>query len=275
MKKGKNKLNKIQEIELDIFKAIQKYCKENNVLYFACGGTCLGAVRHKGFIPWDDDIDIAMLRSEFNKFYNLLKTDRYIDEEKRYKALLPLDEGHIYPFIKIVDTKTIAYEKSIAKKYATGIWVDVFPYDYGADNNKDIKRITLKHGIYKKFFQVGISGELNFKQKVLKVIAFIPYKILTRGDYTYWVKKMMSLSSANPTKYIGGVVWARDDKDFFPAEWFEDYTELEFEDVKLRVISHYDEWLTHFYGDYMKLPKEEDRQVHGFEWHYIEKDKKK
>ena len=274
MKKEKNSLSEIQKIELEILKVIKKFCEEKEVFFFLCGGTLLGAIRHKGFIPWDDDIDIALMRPEYNKLYNILKKDRYLDKEKRYKALLPFDEGHIYPYIKIVDTYTVAYERKINKKYATGLWVDVFPYDYEPDTEKEQRKIYRKHDLYKKFFQVGISGELNLKEKILKGIAYIPYKIFTRGDYTYWVKKMMQTPELNPTNCIGGFTWKKNEKEFFDAEWYESFVNVEFEGLTLKAPKDYDKWLTHYYGDYMKLPKEEDRIIHGFKWHYIEKDKK-
>lgn len=261
----------IHDIEFKILKAFKKYCKKHNLTFFLIGGTLLGAIRHKGFIPWDDDIDIGMLRSDYNKLISFAEKDLYIDDEKRYKILLPLRENYIYPQIKIIDTNTIAYEKKIKRKYATGLWVDVFPYDYGANTRQEAKKLSNKNHFYKKFFQVGISGELSLKEKILKAIAFPVYKLITQGDYKYWIKKMLKVPSASPTRLVGDVIWIYDERDMYPKEWFDDLIDVEFEGEKFKAPSHYDEYLTQFYGEYMKLPKEEDRVFHGFEWHYVNK----
>lgn len=264
----------IQKLEFNILLALKKYCNKNNLIFFLVGGTLLGAIRHKGFIPWDDDIDVGMLREEYNKFVELVKKNPYIDRKKRYKVLLPLDTGHIYPQIKIIDTYTIAYEKYIKDEYATGLWVDVFPYDYGANNIEEARKISKKQHFYKMFFQVGISGNLSFSQKLKKAIAYPIYKIVTRGDFTYWVKKIMNLPTAHQTDLVGDIVWMYDERDMYPKFWFDDLIDVTFEGEKFKATSHYDEYLTQFYGDYMKLPKKEDRVFHGFKWSYVDKDKK-
>lgn len=270
----KHKMNEIQQLEFNILKSFKKYCKKFDIPFFLIGGTLLGAIRHKGFIPWDDDIDVAILRENYNRLVELARKDPYIDDERRYKILLPLDENHIYPQIKIIDTNTIAYEKNINKKFATGLWVDVFPYDFGANTKEEIKMLSKRQHTYKKFFQVGISGELSMNKKILKAIAYPFYKLFTKGDYTYWVKKILRLPTAYKTKYIGDVVWMYDERDMYPIEWFDEYINVEFESEVFKAPSHYDDILKQFYGDYMKLPKKEDRVFHGFEWHYISKDKK-
>lgn len=270
MKKEINK-EEIQPILTNILREVKKYCKKNDLEFFLVGGTLLGAIRHKGFIPWDDDIDIGMKRNEFNKLVDLSKNNPYLDKEKRFKILLPFDEGHIYPHIKIVDTNTIAYEKFIDRKYATGLWIDVFPYDYGANNVEEAKKLSKKQHLYKKFFQVGISGELPLKKKILKFIAYPFYRVLTKGDYTFWIKKIINLPTAYKTELIGDVVWIYDERDMYPSEWFDKLIEVTFEGEKYKATAYYDKYLTQFYGDYMKLPKEEDRVFHGFECYYVKK----
>lgn len=100
----------IQSLELNILKSFKTFAQKNNIIYYLCGGTLLGAIRHKGFIPWDDDIDICIPRNSYNKLIKLVKENRYI-ENTAYKFYLPLDDNYIYPYIKIVDTNTIVSVK--------------------------------------------------------------------------------------------------------------------------------------------------------------------
>lgn len=265
------KLEEIQKLEFNILREFKKYCKQNDLNFMLVGGTLLGAVRHKGFIPWDDDIDVGMLRKDYNKLIEIATKDPYLDQLKRYKVLLPLEKDYIYPYIKIIDTKTKAYEKFIDRKYATGLWVDVFPYDYAANTKDEISKINKKQKFYKIFFKIGVSGNLPYNKKLLKMIAYPAYKILTRGNYTYWSKKIMSLPTAYPTKYVGDVVWLAGTKDMFPVDWVSSTTKLTFCKEKFDCPKEYDKWLTQFYGDYMKIPEEKDRVKHDFECYYIDK----
>ena len=128
---------------------------------------------------------------------------------------------------------------------------------------------------YKKFFQVGIAGQLSIKKKILQLIAYPFYKLFTKEDYTYWTKKILNVPTAYPTELVGDVIWIYDERDMYPRWWFDDLIDADFEGEKFKVTSHYDEYLTQFYGDYMTLPKEEDRVFHGFECYYKKRDKKR
>lgn len=146
MKKISSK--EIQTLELDILKKFKNYAKQHNISFFLCGGTLLGAIRHKGFIPWDDDIDICVPRDSYDKLIELAKENRFIDGTN-YKFCLPLDENYIYPYIKIINTNTIVYEKDIKKEYCLGVWIDVFPLDKFPKKQDDIKKVIRKHSKYK------------------------------------------------------------------------------------------------------------------------------
>lgn len=110
----------IQAMELDILKKFKDFAQKNNIEYYLCGGTLLGAIRHKGFIPWDDDIDICIPRKSYDRLIELVKDNRYIDDTS-LKFCLPLDKNYIYPYIKLVNTDTIVYEKDIKKQYCLGV----------------------------------------------------------------------------------------------------------------------------------------------------------
>lgn len=112
-----------------------------------------------------------------------------------------------------------------------------------------------------------ISGELPFGKKVLKLIAYPFYIILTKGDYTYWIKKILKLPTAHKVKYIGNVVWVNSEKDTFLSERFENKIKVSFEGEEFDAPANYHEYLEHFYGDYMKIPEEKDRIIHDFDYY--------
>ena len=100
----------IQPLLLDILSAFHNYCVQHGLIYFLSDGTLLGAVRHKGFIPWDDDVDVSMIDSEYDRLVELAKNDPNLDSTGRYRFLLPAELPNFYPFVKVVDTHTVVYE---------------------------------------------------------------------------------------------------------------------------------------------------------------------
>ena len=236
MKKYKKKIEfkEIQSLEYNLLKRFDEFAKENNIMYFLSGGSCLGAVRHQDFIPWDDDIDVCMLRND--KLIALVKDNRYLDTERKYKFLLPLDDNYIYPYMKLVDDSTIVFEKDIKRQYATGVWMDIFPMDIWPDEKETLRKIMKKHRFYKMMNKIYVAGNLTTMRKsILNIIGKGAYKILFRNkDYKYWNKKVIDMVTPCEGTYVGDRIW--------PVEY-----------------------LSKMYGDYMKLPKEEDRVFHDFE----------
>lgn len=122
-------IEEAKKIELDILSYIDDFCKKNNIEYFINYGTLIGAVRHKGFIPWDDDIDISMTRENYDKFIEYYKNDK-----SKYKLLaLETNKHYFNNFAKIVDSTTRIDNTRIYKSYPSGIFIDIFPMDSFAD----------------------------------------------------------------------------------------------------------------------------------------------
>ena len=253
---------------LNILKAFKAFTAENNIDFMLCGGTTLGAVRHKGFIPWDDDIDIYISRKERDRIIEIAKTNPYIDKEKRYRILVPGELPNVYPFIKIIDEHTIIYEKNISKKYATGIYIDVFCLSYWPNSKDETIKALNKIRFYKKMNQIAIDGNHKQLKKKLIWLVFLPLRFVllaTDKGSSYWCKKILEMDSFPESDYVGDVAWPDGFHDRYEAIWFKERIEVPFEDDFFFIPKEYDKVLTTFYGDYMQIPPEEKRVRHGFE----------
>ena len=264
--------NDYQKILLNTFKAFQKYCKDNEIRVLLCGGTTIGAVRHKGFIPWDDDIDLYIFRDGFDKLMSLAQKNPYIDEEKRYKILIPGKFPSTFPFFKVVDTKTIVYERTVAKKFATGAWVDVFCLSYWAEDSKVAARQFKKQRFYMGMNQLMRCGNYHILKYKCMVIFTAPIRVVLNlfgMNNEYWCKKILSLDKYQNGTHMGNICWPNSfGKEYYKAEWFDESIEVTFEDVTCEIPKDYDAILTHFYGDYMTIPPEEKRIRHDPEAYY-------
>lgn len=260
------KFEEIKDLEYDILKEFDRFANENELDYFLCGGSCLGAIRHQDFIPWDDDIDICMRREDYDRLWEIVRKRREIPEKPQYKFLLPLDENYIYPYTKLVNTDTIVYEKNIQSRFATGVWMDIFPMDIWPDDKKELKKIMNKHKFYKTMNKIYVAGNLSsVKDKILSKIGKAGYAILFHGkDYRYWNKKILELNKPCEGTYIGDRIWPVKDKEFFSKDAFSGKIYTKFREDDFPIPVGYEEYLTKMYGDYMKLPKEEDRVFHDF-----------
>jgi len=265
--------NEIQPILLNLLKQFKKYAAQNKFEFLLCGGSLLGAVRHEGFIPWDDDIDLHITKDTFEKLMALTKENPYIDEEKRYKIIAPGNKDYIYPYFKLIDTKTILYEENIKKKYAVGVWIDIFCLSYLPENDKEYLSLFNKQQHYKKINKFLIAGDfvspaLRFFSPILR----LSQKLLNVfGITSSWCsKKILSLDTLKSSNIIGNIHWPSSTRDRFEKNWFDRTVELQFEDDVYLAPIEYDKVLKTLYGGYMKLPPEKDRVMHSFEAYYVE-----
>ena len=240
-----NDLNEIHKLQLDLLIEFDKICKNNNIKYFLAGGTLLGAVRHKGFIPWDDDIDISMPRNDYENFINItsdLKGDYLVLAQENI-------DDYVLPFAKFVNKNYSNFRKTYNGKY--GIRMDIFPLD-GLGNNyeKAVKRgkyIVFLRKLHYFCFKENVISNFLRKIKIQKII----YKHLV-----YVAKKDDFYNS----KYVGSIVGGlKQVKEILDYQVYSETMPMEFEGKELSGMKYYDEYLTKMYGDYMKLPPKEKR----------------
>ena len=252
-------LRKAQLRMVDILVVIDEICQKHNIQYFLAYGTLLGAARHKGFIPWDDDCDICMMRVDYEKFMIIAK--------KELPGNLFLQNHETDPTfprtmtkVRMKDTLLVEFDESENEKYHQGIFVDIFIWDYYhpvimAVMNKI--KVVNQWKYKRKKYPKG-----SFKRVAMQVAIALPYLF-----YSTMMKFLKYISFYNRTNkelnFVGQEIKASDgvfyDKDIiFPLK-----RELVFEGKEFSIPSNWDSALTLMYGDYMTLPKEEDRYWHA------------
>ncbi len=266
----------IHPLLLGILEAFASYCERSGLRYFLDYGTLLGAVRHRGFIPWDDDVDVSMLREDYERLIKLVEDNPYIDEDGRYKVLLPGELPNFYPFIKVVDESTLAYERNIRREYGLGIWLDVFCMTYCPSDERVTAKLFSLHNRYKQMNKMLVCGDIVDKQyKAVYPFARAGAVMLRAAGFSTerCMNKILELIEHTPRsgERIAQLSWPDDMmRDSYPASWWEDVTYLEFEGKSFMAPVGYREILKQHYGSYMELPPESDRVRHGFEAYYLD-----
>ena len=251
---GEEKITKIlQDKELTMLNEVKRIFEKNNIPFFLACGTALGCARHQGFIPWDDDIDIYV----WGKDYSKIKTALENESTGRLKFQdYSTDESYPYWFPKIIATDTVLVEKSFGQlDYSCGVYIDVFPLFYASDNPLIRKireslryfRYALLRAYYNESFSSGIRKFIKFFSKMI----INPRKIQARLEKMYRIKKTQG-------QYVvdSGVFHKT---ALIDSNLFNNKIDMKFEDSQMPMPERYKDYLTHYYGDYMKLPEEKDR----------------
>ena len=252
-----NKLetDKLKKTELEILDHFVDFCQKNNLTYYLTYGSLLGAVRHKGFIPWDDDIDIAMPPEDYQKFLSLYKKEKqdkyllqYINNEKYYHTI----------FAKIRKNNTCMVEKEWQYiKIHKGINIDIFPLFPYPDSKRDAKKLMFNL----KLAQL-LTSKNNKTKSIKNKIIFFLLRLIPRKITNKIVSNILNKS----LNYNKPYYYYKTDELNSPAlkiDWYKEKIELPFENRKYTAPKDYDEVLKSMYGDYMTPPKEEDRVGHG------------
>lgn len=249
------KLDRIKKVEMDIIKEIDRICKANGINYFLVGGSLLGGVRHKGFIPWDDDIDIGMLREDYNKFKKVCPGE--LSDKMRYQSYSQEKDSHyIFEKIRLKETYFSTKFSNRFRDIENGIFVDVLVYDK-TSNIKLLQKLHVK--LIKIMSRVINVRWVNVPRKgihytatklLLPVMRLIPFRV-----YHWCFEGVLRMFNWNKkSKYLIDGVGQNVGKGAFPLSWFDEMTEIPYEDMTFSVPAKYDEYLRHWYGDrYMEL----------------------
>ena len=256
---------KYKQVLLDILIEFDNFCRDNQLRYSLDSGTLIGAVRHKGFIPWDDDIDVIMPREDYDILVK--KADQL---SSRYK-FISIDNNPDYtaPLAKIYDSKTRLIEIEHRDKIEIGAYVDIFVLDYIPEDKLKRNILFIKAALCKKVWGISV-----YEPKTKLILEKALRDWLLRNKVGRKCSLFIEKTARKQKKsnlicrlLYTGVGYK---KNTFSADLIENYTELQFEDRSFKVFSQYDIFLRQLYGDYMTLPPERDRvSNHSFIVEYI------
>ena len=248
--------------QLLMLKEFMRICEYLGLRYFVVGGTLLGAVRHQGFIPWDDDIDLAMPREDYERF---LEKGQSLLPNEYFLQTFRTDPEFPANFAKIRDNRTTFIEKSVSEKHIHhGVYIDIFPLDYYPDGFFSRVILELRRFLYK----MRISREFTYRRnenvwkalvrKLLSAICLYLYPDLTKT----LEKREKLYKSVPPGRCVCNYSGAWGRREIWPAEWGVESCELMFEGLTVPAPGEYHKMLRHFYGAYMILPPQEKRVSH-------------
>ncbi|WP_081646651.1 LicD family protein [Butyrivibrio sp. AD3002] len=261
----------MQDIELGILKEIDRVCKTEGIMYFVSGGTFLGAVRHNGFIPWDNDVDIGMFRDDYERFLKIAQ-DKFKEPYKLH-TYTNYKEHHYY-MSHVVDSRYSVRRLGSADKRVENIWVDVFPYD-GLPNNVFIRNIhyfrltfcrVMFHLAYFETVDRTRSDRTLVEMIAISICEFVSKWI--RPNKKKWRERIDKLLKKYPlqqSNFIVNFIGVKRKKEIFSKEVFTNLVEYCFEGMTVLAPRDYDHVLSQLYGDYMTEPDDKDKATHPVE----------
>lgn len=263
----KSDIELLHETDLAIVKEVVNICDKYHLTYYMLGGTMLGAIRHKGFIPWDDDIDLGMPRDDYEKFLEVAPFDLN-DNLKiiNYKT----DSTYHYYITRIQNTNTKVMESRFESEGRyTHVSIDIFPLD-GTPNNYLLRKIycfkLMAHRAMASlhYKDVIVTKNRNWKEKILLwiLLKFPTDKMFNHFNQLNNCDKLLKKYKMNESYFTGNMMGAYKTRELIPTHWYGTDYFYDFENIKLRGIKEYDKYLSRLYGDYMQLPPIEKRRVH-------------
>ncbi|MBE6778486.1 MAG: LicD family protein [Ruminococcaceae bacterium] len=255
-------MKKVWAIELDLLTRFQELCQQHNLRYFASGGTLIGAVRHGGFIPWDDDIDIMMLREDYDK---LLQVAPGAWEAPYFFQTVETDKRYSRGHAQLRHSNTTAMLAHEGKRFPfnQGIFIDIFPVDEVPDDPQALDALRRRLNRYERLLNWGVRYPGNPRKNLLKtavhgMISLIPYRWLCRRR-----DKIAARYNGTGQSRVGPITFLpNEDKLLFPLAGFAAVETVPFEQGEIAIPAGYDEILRTQYGDYRKMAKADSYHSH-------------
>ena len=262
-------IRETQQAALEILHTVAQICEEKNFRYYLVYGTLIGAVRHNGFIPWDDDVDIMMPRPDYDKLIDYLR--EHIGEYPHLEVF-NRETCPAYPYMitRISDDRyEIIMENE--KPFGMGVFIDIYPYDGLGNDQKEAVRFGMKGDRLSSLcYQAtrdhfAIETTTSFFRKCIKMPVYLFCRLCGKERFQDELENLARVKPYDESRFVGCVIWLSwGVKDMYLRKWFEGYTYMPFEGYRFRVPADYDKILRHTYGDYMQLPPEEDRVGHHY-----------
>lgn len=253
-------LRKLQLVQLEMLIEVDRICKACKIKYNIIAGTLLGAVRHGGYIPWDDDADVALLRPEYERFRKACKTQ--LDTSRFYFQDHRNTKGYRWGYGKLRRKNTIFLrEHQEHMPYPQGVFIDIFPLD-GVPENYPLRYLhNLQCMILRKILWSAV-GRVGNKNKMMRILYSFLYRIPSRVVFQYY-HKLIRKSNEKRTKMVRILMFPTPNKEYgYYRIWYEQSADIEFENHIFKGIKDHDEYLSFKFGEYMTLPPEHQRKVH-------------
>lgn len=262
-------MEEIRRIQLDMLDALDVFCTENGLRYYLSGGSLLGAIRHQGFIPWDDDIDINIPRPDFEKLLQL--TEGKLSEH--LLLVTPQNNSHHLAFSRLYDTRTVLYSSSPLDKdygYHIHVFIDIFPIEGLPESNFKLKCLYQKTFFLMTMANIAYFTKNSAKTKskaLIKLLVTPLAKAIPYQKWNHWANCAAQQYDYEDCDYIGVVSTraAHRMRERIAKQHYEPIIRIPFEDREYNAPKNYDTYLRNLYGDYMIMPPEEKRHSgHSF-----------